>query len=230
MVNIMSTASGSFTVSSGSTIAFTFPAKGKNTALFVTVVGYDPTSTDRTPVTATWNGTSMNTIDYVDPGGSGSRAVGFWLASPVTGNNNLVITWNGTMDNWSYEIYALSDCIQSTPTNTAKSTTLGATSPLSLDITTLKSNSMIAGVQDMGTNAVFTSGQTLVNSYFTGYHNHAYIMRNPVGTYTWSETTDASGVGIIILFEIPEISPSFRININGGRNGRPRPFAPGIAR
>lgn len=207
---IMQTQSASFSDSSGETIAFTFPTTGTNIGLVLTVVGYDFDETLH-PVTATWNGVTMDIIDTMDGGADASICRTFFLAAPATGTHNVVVTFVGSMDNWSYELYALDNVAQATPTNTAKSNSLGASSPFTLNIVTLTAKSLVVGVQDIGTNSAYTSGQTSLNDYFTGYHRHGFIWIPTASSYDWNETSDALGAGVILLAEIPAFVAGGRV-------------------
>jgi hypothetical protein len=188
---------GNFNTTGEQTISLTISA-GSNKGLLVGYICYDPTEADRS-TTVTWNGTNVPSIALLDTGGDGNRCQYFFLPSPTTGTHNLVITPAGTVDNFAYCAYDLTNC-SATP-NEKIETTKGASSPWSSDITPTKNGCIIFGATNFGPGIVLTTGQTLDGHYYSDYSTFSHYQHSS-GTYAFGGTCTGTDVGPFALISI----------------------------
>lgn len=195
-VTFNNTNTASFTTSANSlSAARSVTSGGTNTTAFA-VIGWN--GAGATISTVTYNGVSMTSCGAIASGAGGvSNVQIFFLSAPATGSNTLAVTGSGTMAVLEMNLVSFNGVNQTTPVRPSTYTSVaGATSPLSLVITSNTSDLTIS-VAQTGFFNISATNQTsdgFANSGSAGWgSDHATTAASSV-THSWT-----SGAAALVI-------------------------------
>lgn len=192
------------------------------------------------PSAVTFDGVSMTKVREDSYAATCSSSI--WvLQNPNSGTKVISVTFNDTSQNCFGGATSYTGVNQSTTVDSATGTNGTGTGAIAFNVTTVADNCWVFGTVSSYADALLVVDTPTQTSRWTTNHTSTTATngqdnnaaKTPAGAVSIGWTfagTSAKYAMSGISFSPPLIKPSFRTNINGGVNIRPRAFSPGFAR